>query len=321
MIKKMKKYIVIWILILSGACNDNIIAQSISLETRIDSNIILIGDQINLEFKVRQNREAQVQFPEFRDTLTQEIDLIETLSKDTNWINESEYAVSQKYRITSFDSGYAYIPSFQFPVKTQYGADTLHSKPLYLEVKTIPDTSKTKLMDIKKPFDAPLSFKEIAPYLLYGVLGILIILLIIYLIRKKKKKEPVFKPAKPSEPAHILAIRELEQLKNKKLWQKGETKAYHSELTEIIRKYIERRFQVPAMEQTSDEILEVFDKNKYIDEDSRKELEEMFRTADLVKFAKASPLPDENENCYQRAYNFVRRTRWEEINNEKQNDE
>jgi len=98
-------------------------------------------------------------------------------------------------------------------------------------------------------------------------------------------------------------------LKEKKVWQKGKIKLYHSELTFIIRKYIERRYQTPAMEQTSNEIIEALVKNGFNNNTQLGQLKMLLFSADMVKFAKAKPLPDENETALLNAYIFVNETK------------
>jgi hypothetical protein len=92
------------------------------------------------------------------------------------------------------------------------------------------------------------------------------------------------------------------------LWQKGEVKKYHSAITDILRNYLERRFYFNAMEQTTDEIL--FSLNNYeVAQGSEIVLMQILATADLVKFAKFQPLPDENSLSMKNAFQFIEMTK------------
>ena len=124
----------------------------------------------------------------------------------------------------------------------------------------------------------------------------------------KRKEKPVFIPKIPERPAHEIALEGLHRIESEKLWQQGFTKKYYSELTEIIRQYIERRFSINAMEQTTDEILLHFDAT-LIAADIKEKLGFILRQADMVKFAKALPFPIENENSMAFAYEFIHVTR------------
>jgi hypothetical protein len=285
--------------------------QQITLDAGIDSTHVLIGDQVKLHFEVQQPRDFKVYFPEFQDTVVKNVEILEKYKRDTSFLSENLMKVRQEYLVTSFDSGFYYFPPYEFPIENEFIQDTIASKPFYLQVFTLKADTAKGIFDIKPPYQAPVTVGEVIPWVLYTLLAAGIVLAVIFLVRKTRKKEPILLPAKPKEPAHVMAIRKLEDLKEKKLWQSGHVKAYYSELTEIVREYIEGRFQIKALEQTSDEILEALGRKKLQNQEAMEELRELLQLADLVKFAKANPLPDENDKCYRDAYDFVRRTKWE----------
>ena len=295
-------------------------AQKVEIATKIDSSNILIGDQVHLRIDVKQSPKLRVLFPAFNDTITGEIEILEEQDKDTTWLTNKEIQIEKDYLVTSFDSGFHYVPPMKFIVESANRKDTIQSRPLSLTVHTMPVDTLTEILDIKAPYEAPLSFAELVPYIAIGLLIVFIILLAYFIIKKRKKNEPVFKRQKPLEPPHVVALRELNALSEKKLWQQGRVKEYHSLLTEIIRRYIERRYQVHAMEQTSDEIIEAL-MNHDIPGEAFDELKALLSLADFVKFAKATPLPEENDKSYQQAYNFVRRTKYIETTDEDEKEE
>jgi hypothetical protein len=110
------------------------------------------------------------------------------------------------------------------------------------------------------------------------------------------------------EPAHIIAFRALDKLKEEKIWEKGEVKEFYSCLTEITRTYIERQYGIPAMESTTEEILRAFRKTNPDDNLLDEILKELLELADLVKFAKETPLPVFNQTNLNNAYIFVQKT-------------
>src|SRR5690606_5542605 len=100
--------------------------------------------------------------------------------------------------------------------------------------------------DIKMPYDAPVTLKEVIPYILGIILIGAILFFILYAIKRKKNNQPIFVlPKKPKEPPHVVALRELDRIKSEKIWQQGKSKQFYSEVTETLRKYIENRFEIP----------------------------------------------------------------------------
>jgi len=181
--------------------------------------------------------------------------------------------------------------------------------PIYLEVESPDIDPDQDIKAIKPPIHAPVTFAEIAPWLGGGLLLVLIVILVIYILKKRKKEEPIFKiRSKPALPPHREAIEKLEKLRLKKLWQSGKLKSYHTELTDIIRYYIERRFSILALEMTTDEIMDKL-KLQNINDLAYKKLFNTLVLADLVKFAKEQPLPIENDTSLNNCTDFVNETK------------
>ncbi|MCF8332981.1 MAG: hypothetical protein K9I47_02440, partial [Bacteroidales bacterium] len=218
--------------------------------------------------------------------------------------------LTQQLTITSFDTGYIAIPRFQFGYGEKTITDTLQSEPLLLHVNSVKVDTTKEIKAIKGPMEAPLTFAEILPWIL-GALALLLILLAIWYVRKKKKEQkPVFQPkAKPKDPPHVEAMKSLEALRKKKLWQNGKVKEYYSELTHILRVYIERKFEIQAVESTSNEILHDL-KQFDIDSQLYGQLEDCLVTSDMVKFARMEPLPQEHEKSYNTVVAFVEQTKF-----------
>jgi hypothetical protein len=171
------------------------------------------------------------------------------------------------------------------------------------------DTTKG-ITDIKLPYDLKITFSEVLPYIIVGLILLAFILFYIRYLQKKRQSQVIpEKLAAPAIPAHILALEQMDELVREKLWQQGKIKLYYSRLTDIIRQYIELRFQVPAMEQTTDDIIRDFVRKGLIKESIRKELKELLELADLVKFAKWNPVAEEHEASQQAAYDFILRTK------------
>ncbi|MBO7190103.1 MAG: hypothetical protein J6V55_05925 [Alistipes sp.] len=162
----------------------------------------------------------------------------------------------------------------------------------------------------------PFIFAEIRDYAIYAVIALIILSLIVWYIvwyvrNKWQGRVCEVKPA-PKLPPHVIAIKALDELRNRKLWQNGKHKLYYSTLTEILRLYIEDRWAVGALEMTTDEIISAL-RDVDIKHDSRSNLVAILRTADMVKFAKALPDAEENEQLFTYAYYFVENTKSVEV--------
>lgn len=290
-------------------------AQRIKATASLDSSKILIGDQVKLFLEIDHPKNVDVTFPQVPDTINSLIEVlsrsgIDTLEAD----NEKFMKQIQAYTITCFDSGAYRIPPYWFKIDMDGNIDSVPSNGVTLQVFSMEiDTTKGPT-DIKMPYDAPLTLKEVTPYILGVILIGAIIFFLLYSIKRKKNNQPIFsRPQKPKEPAHIIALRELDRIKTEKVWQKGKTKQYYSELTDTLRTYIEDRFAIRAMEQVTDEILDSFRAQKNLLNDKNfANLSQILQLADLVKFAKYQPLPDDDNLALVNAYFFINETKKED---------
>ena len=284
-------------------------AQEVQVKSALERDTILIGDQLLYRIGVAQPRELIVSFPVFVDTLIGKIEVLETLNRDTLELENEFIQVSQDYLISCFDSGFYKIPEQKITYNPGTGEIDVFSDPAYLLVLTMPLDTSQAIFDIKMPYREPVTLSEIVPYVLAGLLAIAVIFLVVRYFRKYKRKKRGLLPKKPTEPAHIIALRELDRLKGDKLWQNNRVKMYHTRLTEVLRIYLEGRFDVHALEHTSDEILSELKKSGFNDNRLFEKLKDVLLLSDLVKFAKMKPLPQDNETCMLDAYIFINETK------------
>lgn len=264
-------------------------ANAQKINTSVDSLKVKIGAQINLTLKTKIDTLSHLVFPELLNLGALEV--IENRKTDTV-IEGKYYILTKKYGLTQFDTGRFVVP----PVKI-----LLNNKPIFsdsLEVRFSPvvvDTLKQNLYDIKDIETAPNDW-NFWKNLLFILLGLLILGLIIYFVWKylKKKKENkiteiVYKTPLEKATAH------LQNLEKRALIERGEIKEYYSELADIARTYIEEAIKIPAMESTTKELIEALKKESRslklkLNQESIKNLENVLKQADLVKFAKSKPL-------------------------------
>ncbi|MFC1733147.1 hypothetical protein ACFL6I_22845 [candidate division KSB1 bacterium] len=304
---KLKLVAIIIMFILPGRYETS--GQEVNASAHLDTNNLLIGDQTILHLKFSSPIGAKIRWPLLTDTVVTNVEIISRTVIDTI-IDEQNNMIqlNQSYLITVFDSGFYAIPPFIFQYRLPNDTNILRAEtdPFLLSVYTVDvDTSQT-IKPIKAPLKVPITFRELLPYIIiYVLLGILIPGW--YYFRKRIKSPGAIISRKPKVPPHVLALESLERLRKQKLWQGGKIKEYHSVLTEIVRNYIEERFHIPAIELTTNEILDSFEKMA-IDLYLKGKLKYMLELADLVKFAKAQLLPDEHAECLDKAIEFVRKT-------------
>ncbi len=307
------RYVLLFVL-LSGSMF-SLKAQQVSVKASVDSTHILIGDQLKLLLEIEKPKKLDVRFPMVPDTFSSHVEVVSRSKIDTLKLdNNDREKLVQQLLITSFDSGMHQIPPFYFRLKDGQMLDSAATRALAFQVHGMKiDTTKGPA-DIKTVYGAPVTLKEVTPYILGIILIAAIIFFIFYYIRWKKKNVPLFaRPEKPAEPAHIIALRELDRIKNQKLWQQEKIKQYYSEVSDTIRNYIQNRFDISAMEQTSSETIGIFKQNKeMVDGRSLDQLQHILSLADLVKFAKYNPLVDDNNLTLMNAYFFVNQTKKEE---------
>lgn len=292
----------------------SIFGQVVTARLERDSMRIGEHNKITLTFKDKFDRiPANLAFPEIENKEELKIESLgaSPLQKE-DIVGTDSVLFTRSYDIIVFDSGYYAIP----PLKVRWNDTLKKSNPLLLYVATVPvDTSKT-FKDIKPIYSAHYSFADRIEalkkwtqdhWLLLSISGaavITIITLLILLLRKNNRQvEYVVK-----RPAHELAFERLQQLEEKDLWKHGKEKAYYSELTDILRKYLEERYNVRAMELTTSQIKSEF---RWVDisDAQKKEMITLLQLADLVKFAKEKPIYTDNESSINRVRKFVEDTK------------
>jgi hypothetical protein len=291
--------------------NSTILAQGITIDSKLDTNMILIGDHVKFSFEVTQPKDFELKFPELQDTIIDKIEILERSIIDTTEL-ESSLLLKQELLITSFDTGLYLLPRlpFAFISPADGQPDTIYSPRRYFGVNTFQLDTTDAIFDIKMPVPAPVSLMEAAPWIGGFIILVLVALGIIYYLRIRAGKETiVLKRPKPKEPPHLFAYRQLDALKDKKMWQQGKVKEFHSDLTEILRTYIELRYNIMALEMTTEETISIIESSKIIDKEIVSMLNSILSLADFVKFAKMNPLPDENDKCLKDAYIFIDKTK------------
>jgi hypothetical protein len=279
----------------------------------IDSTTLFIGDQTDLHLRATCEQGEQVTMPVLEEELIPGIEIVARTIVDTSVLNDGRVQYNQYLTLTSFEDSLFYIA----PLPFVSGQDTIWSESLSLNVVQPfeMDSTDIAITDIKDIHTPPIWW--------WGILRWVVLALAIaglgvgayYLIRwiranytDDKIHIKVQKKQVPTRPAEEIALEKLDAIREAKIWQTGQVKEYHTQLTDVVREYIALRFNINSTEQTSDETLQAIrglltDKRELF-EDLRK----MLTLADLVKFAKWTSTADENELSLRSAYVFVKET-------------
>lgn len=290
--------------------------SSVTVEAKIDSLQILIGEQAKVQLQVAMNANQRAVFPVYTDTLVKGVEIIETVKPDTQLLNDNHrMLITQEYVITSFDSALYYLP----PMPVTVDGKEYKSKALALKVYSMPvDTLHPDQFFGQKPvMKAPFAWEDWYGLIACSFLALPLLGLLIYLIIRIRDNKPIIRKIKvePKLPPHQAAMKEIERIKTEKVWQKGRSKEYYTELTDALRTYIKDRFGFNALEMTSSEIIDKLLEIK--DKEAISDLKELFLTADLVKFAKHDPQMNENDANLINAIDFINETKQPEDENQK----
>jgi hypothetical protein len=317
-----KKFLVIFLLFIPEFS----FAQNVSAKASVDTTSYLIGDFIHYRLEISYDKNIKIIPPAIQDTL-KDVDILKAGNMEYSEQAGKKIA-ALNFLLAKYDSADVTIPAIRIFYRT--GKDTLSDKgidtsdvtlksvvsnPVNFQVRLVKVDLKKDIKDVKDPKKIPLDWTVI----ILLILGGLILLALGFYFYKRYRQKKLGKPVIRKEvviPPHIKALKALKSLEEEELWQSGEVKQYHSEITEIIRNYFAARFGLQALELTTSETLGHLKGRK--DAEVIIVITENFLTnADLVKFAKFSPLSSVNEEMMKQAVDIVEKTKPEEKIKEK----
>jgi hypothetical protein len=290
------------------------LAFSQTVEQRIDSLQMLIGQQTILHLKATARKGVKVVMPSFKPQaqIVPGVEVVEQSKGDTMHVGDNQMVVSRDYTITSFDEKVYAIPALNVKIDGK----NCHGNPLALKVLTVPvDTvHPNQFYPPKTVQENPFLWSEWSFAFWLSFLLLIVCGAMLYLRNRLKKNKPIIARIRIIKrvPAHEKALKEINDIKQHHSTSNQETqKEYYTHLTNALREYIVNRFGFNAMEMTSTEIIEnlrASGDQKMIDE-----LRMLFSTADLVKFAKYEIPMNENDANLVNAINFIDQTKTNEL--------
>lgn len=284
----------------------SVFAQEISVKASTDSSDYLIGDHINFSLTISHSDEVAIVTPFFRDSLNK-FEIIKEFPVEKKK-DDNKNLLTYKFVLSYFDSAEVTIPPIRIFLreKSDTTLQSVQSDSLQIRIHKLSVKVEEDIKDVKQPIR--ISFDWLA-LIIWILVGIAILILAYFLYKKYFRKKAVEEITKTKIilPPHEEALMKLDQLNREQLWQKGFVKEYHTRITEIIREYFEKRFNLPALELPTSEQIEYL---KHIpDAKEIISLTESFLTnADLVKFAKFIPMDGVNSEMMNQAIEIVNRT-------------
>lgn len=296
-----------------------------TIRSWVEPDTIRVGELFTYTIEVERDLTQVAEFPAFRSQAREgeaDVELIEMLPTDTLRHEGRRLHLRKRYRMQAFDEGRInmgpgmVLYADKNILDTLYGRDSIYLTVLLYEIDSA--AWARGLYDLKPQQKMPFKVGEVSGYVGWTLLALALLALLLYALKRilahyGRNLGDLFKPAPPLPP-HVVAIRALEALHHRKLWQNGNYKLYYSELTDILRNYLAGRYGVGAMEMTSEEIILAL---RAISEEELPQKQAMaltaiLRDADLVKFAKFEPAAEQNESDYTKAYYFVEETKEQE---------
>ncbi len=273
------------------------------LTARMDARQITVGDQARYFIEVQHNPSiSKINWPVFTDTFDH-LEIVEKGKIDT-LKQGGMITYRQRLLITGFDSGVFKIPSFQFAVvPTTSNPYVIQTDSFQLLVQTVAVDTTKDFKPIKGIIFVQSTWRDYIWYIAGGLLLLIIVIAVTFYIVKNRKPAPPA-PKAPEIPLQDRFLKKLTDLETQQLWQKNQVKTYYVELTDIVRNYVEERFNTPAMELTTDELLFKVQHHREL-QPYYQQLSVILHTADLAKFAKGQPLPQEHFDAMEKAKQFI----------------
>ena len=292
--------------LLAGA----VVAQEqVTIDSHVDRAKILIGDVVTYSLRVTHAPDVTVEMPapgsnlgmfELRDYK------VMPPSKD-----KGRTVLGADYLISTFDTGEFEIPALtvSYSLKDDTTRYTLKSEPIKIQVQSLNPSEAGDIRDIKPPLVPPRDWSAILLNIGAALLLVMAAVAVWWYLRRRRRGQALLPERHiPARPAHEIALAELKALVASDWLATGKHKAWHSELADIIRRYISGRFAIDALEMTSRQLLGALAQYG-LEEKWLYRLGDLLTICDMAKFAKYVPEPAETERVTATAFEFVEETK------------
>lgn len=285
----------------------------ISLSASVDKAVITIGDLITYTVTVNRENGVEVKLPTLGQNLggfeIRDYKVIPSTEKDGRVIDRVDYTIS------TFEVGEFQIPpvDIAYTVPPDTVQKVLRTESINITVESVKPSEEGDVQDIRPPWEIPFNWRPVVIGVSLGLLILLLMVGLFFYFKKKKRGESILpRKIEPPRPPHEIAYKELESLGASDLLERGEVKLYYSEISDIIRRYVEGRYEIVALELTTRQLLDGL-RAVQIDEDIIIIFRNFLQECDLVKFAKMVPSAEGNEGIMKMAVRIVDETRWVDV--------
>lgn len=314
---KMRRLLNLFLIFSAILSSGSAVAQKVSVKAKLDSVQLLMGNMTLLHLEVVQNQGATGGFEIFNGARPDgvvgvcgdSVELRTAFKRDTLDLGSRRIQINYQVPVQAFDSGFYRLPEFVYVS----GTDTARSNRVSLKVVPVNVSENDAISDyagVAEPEGKSIFDALPDPLVELWWLWLLIIILAaitLYGWQVYKKRGSIL-PKKPEPTPYEAAMKALKDLKARQLWEKGMEREYFTQLTDILRVYLEKRFGINAMEMTTHQIISTLADNAEVKE-KRGYMREILDIADFVKFARVRPMPADNIASYDNAVRFVEETR------------
>ncbi len=281
---------------------------SISIESKVDRSTIRIGDLIKYTILVTRTPDVEVEMPGLAANLgsfeIRDYEIFDSEASEGQVIDKFEYTIS------TFDVGEFEIPplEFYYIVANDTTKNVLKTRKIKITVESIVPSEAGDIRDVKSPLEMSRDLRRIIIWSSIGFAVLLLTLAGLYVWRRKKAGRGLLpKRVEPPRPAHEVALEQLKELETSSLLEEGKVKKYYIEISEIIRRYIEGRFFIVALELTTFELLQKLE-SENVEAEAIRMIQEFLESCDLAKFAKYVPAEEKNRAALSRGVEIVEKT-------------
>jgi len=272
-----------------------------AIRATVDRRAIYIGDRLRYKIEVAAGKGTEVRLPKFADGLMGDFEIKDSGTKTTKGVFAKKIDVYW-YDITVYSVGRHTIPPIEIQYKQKSAKDWAVIKTAPIDITAGSVWPRGLAISDIKDIKGPLHFLEINWILVSAVVVFLILGAGVFLFYKAKKaKAPIKLP-------HETALEEIEAAKTAYA-RGGDVKEYYVGMSDCVRRYIERVFNLKAPEMTTEEFLNSLRESQALSLEQKDLLKEFLNACDLVKFAKYKPTGDEMETVYKTAKRFVEETK------------